>query len=89
MIREDITKLDRGAKYKIWFHYLLTHLGLKHNFHTKRIGEEGNNWGPADKVIGNLELRYIWKDLKYTEFENYTDDMLWEWYWRFEDEIQL
>lgn len=95
LTKEEVINLDSGAKYDIWLHYLLVQLSLKHNFHvrdihpTKLTESNTKGWGKADKTFGNIELRYLWKDLKYFSFDEYTDEMLWEWYWRFADEIQL
>ena len=91
--KEQIQQLDNGTKYKIWFHYYLTHLGLKYNFHVRDISPhkltESNTkgWGEPDKVYGNIEIRYLWKDLRHIKFEHFDDERLWEWYWRFADEI--
>lgn len=95
LTKADIKQLDNGTKYKIWFHYFLTQLGLIHSFHVRDVAPhkltEPNTkgWGKPDKVYGNLELRYLWKDMRYTKFEDFDDERLWEWYWRFADEIDL
>jgi hypothetical protein len=89
--REDISKLSKEDKWKIWFHYLLVQLSLKHSFHVRDVinDPEDYGWGDYDKKFGNIEIRYLWKTLRYVKFENYTDDMLYEWYWRFKNEIEL
>ena len=91
MTRQGISNLSREGKLKIWFHYLLVQLYLKHSFHVRDVidGPENYGWGPYDKKYGNLEIRYLWKNLRYATFEEFDDNRLWEWYWRFEDEIEI
>lgn len=93
MKRDEISKLSREDKYTIWFDYFLTQLGLIHNFHvrdvhpTKLTENNTKGWGEPDKTFGNLEFRYLWKNLRYKDFSDFTDEDLYEWYWRFEDRI--
>jgi len=115
MERDKIVALNREDKYKIYFHYVLVQLSLKHNFNIRDISPieiydakrkgffyekpSDDGWGKPDKVFGNLEFRYLWKDISYYSFEDFitikddkcTKDYLpmWEWYWRFEDEIVI
>jgi len=99
MDRDSIVELSREDKYKIYTHYLIVQLSLKYNFHVRDTinDPENHGWGEPDKVFGNLEFRYLWKDMTYHSFESFivvkdgmcTKDYLplWEWYWRFKDEI--
>ena len=101
MNRKQIIALSREEQYDIYVHYLLVQLSLKHNFVVRDIIDDPENygWGEPDKVHGNLEFRYLWKDMKYHPFDDFitiqdnmcTKDYLpmWEWYWRFKDEIVI
>ena len=99
MDREEVIALSREDKYSIYLHYLCVQLSLKHNFAVRDIIDDPINygWGEADKVHGNLELRYLWSDLTYHSFDTFINVIggmcakdylpLWEWYWRFKDEL--
>ena len=92
MRRQDVTKLSRTNRWDIYFHYSLVTLGLKHKFHVRDTLSDPINygWGPYDKVVGNIEFRYLWSNIyqkTFEEFDNEND--LWEWYWRFKDEIAI
>lgn len=103
LTKEEVLNLDSGDRYKIYFHYLLKQLSLKHSFHVRDIApwrlteSNTNGWGEPDKTFGNIELRYLWKGLRYYTFEEFQEVRpnthgylpLWEHYWRFADEIQL
>ena len=90
MSKEEVKNLDIFEKFNIWFHYYITHLGLVHNFYIRDTLTDTSDkgWGTPDKVYGNIEIRYLWKDLKYVKFEDFTDERLWEWYQRFKEEFK-
>ncbi len=101
LTRQTIDKLDREEKWVIFLHYLLVQLSLKYRFHVRDIIDNTDNhgFGNPDKVVGKLEFRYLWKDLKPLSFDEFIvvkDNMcvpdylpLWEWYCRFKDEIEF
>jgi hypothetical protein len=90
--KEEIYNLDVWDKLKIYLHYCTVQYGLKYNFHvrdihpTKLTETNQKGWGEPDKVYGNIELRYLWKNNRLTPFEEFD---LWEWYWRFHEEINI
>jgi hypothetical protein len=92
MNREEVNNLDIFDKTRIYLHYRVVQLSLKHNFHirdvhpTKLTETNTKGWGEPDKVYGNLELRYLWKNIRTTPFDEFD---FYEWYWRFEEEIGL
>ena len=86
-------------KWKIYFHYYSVHVSLKYSFQIvdktplKPMKHENKeiHWtvgrGKPDKEFGNIALYYLWKDLKALSFDEFQKEKIYDWYWRFEDEI--
>jgi hypothetical protein len=98
--REETANLSSDDKHKIWVHYYINYLGLKHRFYVRDltparepiVGKYGDGWGKLgahDKVFRNIEFRYLWKNLRYDPYEKWDDEQLYQWYWMFEKEINL
>jgi len=88
---KDISNLGREDKFKIYLHYLIVSLSLKHRAHFRDVlhDPEDYGWGPYDKKVGNLEIRYLWKNDKYYEFEEMPNEKLHDWYLKFRNEIDI
>jgi len=83
--------LSREDRFKIWLHYFITNTSLRYRAH---FGDVINDpidygWGPYDKKVGNLEVRYLWKKLKPIDFEDFDDERACDWYYKFKKEIDI
>lgn len=91
--------LSEDDKWKIYFHYCSIQLGLKYSLHivdktplnpTKHNGVEVH-WtvgrGKPDKEFGNIAIYYLWKDLEVLSFDEFDEEKIQDWYWRFENEF--
>lgn len=99
--RQIVDGLDVFGKLRIYFHYQSVQLGLKHRFVVvdknplNPVTHEGKevSWkhgrGTPDKEFGEIALYYLWKDLEMMTFERFLEGEIYEWYWRFEDEISI
>ena len=80
-------------------HYTIVQLGLKRSFqvvdktplnpHTHE-GKEipwNRGRGKPDREYGNIALYYLWKDIEPVSFERFQEGQIYEWYSKFEDEI--
>jgi hypothetical protein len=99
MDNKIIDSLDVYGKLKIYFHYYAVQVALKYSFqvvdkapvkpllHGKKeiLWTEGR--GKPDKEFENIALYYLWKDLKALSFDEFQKERIYDWYWRFADEI--
>jgi len=43
--------------------------------------------GKPDKEFGNIAIYYLWKDMKLLSFDEFQKERIYDWYWKFGDEI--
>lgn len=99
MVNSKIDNLTDEDRWKIYFHYCSVQLGLKYSLHivdktplnpTKHNGVE-IHWsvgrGKPDKEFGNIAIYYLWKDMKFLSFDEFLKERIYDWYWKFADEI--
>ena len=99
MSRLKIDGLDLYGKLSIYFHYCAVQFSIKHSFQVVDKAVENqlshNNqkihWrtgrGEPDKEFGNIALYYLWKNHNPISFEDFQKERIYDWYWRFEDEL--
>jgi len=99
MNRQRIDRLDVYGKLSIYFHYCAVQFALKHSFQVvdktplKPMKHENKeiHWtvgrGKPDKEFGNIALYYLWKNLNPISFEDFQKERIYDWYWRFENEL--
>lgn len=61
-----IQSFDVFDKAKIYMHYYITQLGMKHNFEVVDTAKENwnNGWSNPDKTFKQIAFYYLWKDIK-------------------------
>jgi hypothetical protein len=63
---KKVQSLDVFDKAKIYMHYCIAQLGLKHNFEV--VDTAKDNWqngrSTPDKTFKQIALFYLWKDIK-------------------------
>jgi hypothetical protein len=99
MNKSKIDSLDIFGKLRIYFHYCDVQFSIKHSFQVVEKTIENqlshNNqkihWrmgrGEPDKEFGNIALYYLWKNHNPISFEDFQKERIYDWYWRFEDEL--
>ena len=99
MDRKKIDELDAFDKLRVYLHYYSVQIGLKYRFEivdkaplnpARNDGKEiawSHGRGKPDKDFGNIALYYLWKDQRILSFEDFSKDHIYEWHWRFEEEI--
>jgi hypothetical protein len=98
-MKDKIDSLDVFDKLKIYFHYMVVQLSMKHNFQVvdktplkpmKYLKDE-ISWkvgrGNPDKEYGNIALYYLWKDLNPISFEKFLEGEIYTWYSKFQNEL--
>jgi hypothetical protein len=99
MSRLKIDTLDLYGKLSIYFHYCAVQFAIKHSFHVvdkTPLNPSSHNgqmisWkhgrGEPDKEFGNIALYYLWKNHNPISFEDFQKERIYDWYWRFENEL--
>lgn len=99
MHRQKIDTLDLYGKLSIYFHYCAIQFAIKHSFqvvdktplnpysHNGQIIPWKHGRGEPDKEFGNIALYYLWKNHNPISFEDFQKERIYDWYWRFENEL--
>jgi hypothetical protein len=99
MYRQKIDRLDVYGKLKIYFHYCAVQFSIKHSFHVVDKTPENltshngqvipwkHGRSEPDKEFGNIALYYLWKNHNPISFEDFQKERIYDWYWRFENEL--
>jgi hypothetical protein len=62
---KKVQSFDSFEKVRIYMHYYITQLGLKHNFEVVDATKENskNGWSKPDKTFNQIACYYPWKDI--------------------------
>ena len=62
---KKIQSFDVFDRAKIYMHYYITQLGLKHNFEVVDTSKENwnNGWSKPSKTFKQIAFFYLWKDI--------------------------
>ena len=99
MHRQKIDALDLYSKLSIYFHYCAVQFAIKHSFqvvdktplnpysHNGQMIHWKHGRSEPDKEFGNIALYYLWKNHNPISFEEFQKERIYDWYWRFENEL--
>lgn len=81
-----------GEDFQLYMQYFTKMSVLKHSFHILDISKKNNtNWNKADCKVGQLEFRYLWKDIYIATFKEFIENKDWNGidYWKKRKPIKM
>jgi hypothetical protein len=97
-IVQEVNSLVDTDKLRLYMHYYITQLGLKHYICFSKVGSIG--WSPPYKVVGETAMHKPWAEIRVKSFSDFFDDSnivvktdnwtqyygAYEWYGKFKEE---
>ena len=99
MSKHKIDGIDVYGKLSIYFHYCAVQFSIKNSFqvvdktplnpssHNGQMIHWKHGRSEPDKEFGKIALYYLWKNHNPISFEDFQKERIYDWYWRFENEL--